>query len=107
MTTKQVSREAILEAIFAAVDELNEQLPPERQIPKNVSTALFGNDSTLDSFTLVNLVIGSEQQLLDRLDAEVTLASEQAMSRRNSPFRTIDTLADYAWELLGATADGR
>lgn len=100
MSPAPPDRAAILEAILAAVDEVNATLPPERQIARTGATALFGPDSGVDSFTLVNLVIGSEQQILDRLDAAITLASEQAMSRRNSPFRTIDTLADYALELV-------
>jgi hypothetical protein len=106
MSHPNINRDAVVAAIFAAVDEVNAGLSPDRQIAKSGATTLFGTDSGVDSFTLVNVVIGAEQQILDRLDQVVSLASEQAMSRRNSPFRTIDTLADYAMELIQGGAGG-
>jgi hypothetical protein len=106
MQRASISRDDVVAAIFAAVDEINAALPGDRQIRRSADTVLFGAESSLDSFTLVNLVIGAEQQLLERLDAAITLASEQAMSRRNSPFRTIGSLADYALELINGADRG-
>lgn len=63
----------------------------------NVNTALMGNDSILDSMGLVNVIIDIESKFLD-LDMDITLTSEQAMSRRNSPFRNIETLSEYILE---------
>lgn len=107
MNGSSVTKDDVVGAIFAAVDEINASLPNGSRLEKDASTALFGTDSTLDSFALVNLVIGAEQQLQDRLGIAITLASEKAMSRHSSPFRTIDTLADYALELIhGSANDG-
>lgn len=60
---------------------------------------LLGPGSTLDSIGLVTLIVDVEQRLADEYDVSVTLASENAMSRRQSPFRTVGALADYISEL--------
>ena len=57
-------------------------------------TVLFGENSVLDSMGLVNVIIGIESKLLDD-GYEILLASEKAMSRSNSPFRTVETLSKY------------
>ncbi|NJO91917.1 MAG: hypothetical protein HC831_25325 [Chloroflexia bacterium] len=49
---------------------------------------------------LVNLIVDIEGLLADN-DIEVTLTSEKAMSQRNSPFRTVESLTDYIKELVG------
>jgi hypothetical protein len=49
---------------------------------------------------LVNVIIDIESRFLDE-DIEVSLTSESAMSRRNSPFRTVETLADFIMEQIG------
>lgn len=66
----------------------------------NKNTVLFGKKSVLDSMGLVNVIIDIESRFLDE-DIEISLTSESAMSRRNSPFRTVDTLADFIMEQLG------
>ena len=97
-----IDRGTLLKAIYAAVDELNEQLEPERRLAKTEETLLFGDGAALDSLNLVNLVMAAEQQILEQLDLEVVLASEAAMSRRRSPYRSIGALTDYAHEIVSA-----
>ena len=60
-------------------------------------TVLFGQDSALDSMGLVNVIIDIESRFLDE-GYEISLTSEKAMSRRNSPFRTVSTLAEFIEE---------
>lgn len=88
-------RQAILAAIHSAVDEVNEARPPEARLGKAPETPLFGEASILDSLGVVNLIVAVERELDDRLGAALTLADERAMSMRRSPFRTIETLAEY------------
>ena len=66
----------------------------------NEETVLFGKDSALDSMGLVNVIIDIESRFLDE-DIEISLTSESAMSRRRSPFRTVETLAEFILEQLG------
>ena len=86
--------EAILNIVFKALDELNEQLT------KSTKTVLFGNNGNLDSLGLVNLLVIIEQNIEDEFDVSITIADERAMSQKHSPFRTIGTLDDYIDMLL-------
>lgn len=94
-----MERSAILNLIYAAIDEVNPALPPDRQIDKSPETQLFGRDSRLDSLGLVNLVVATEARLMDS-GAAVSLADERAMSQKQSPFRTVGTLCDYIAAVL-------
>lgn len=59
------------------------------------STCLIGHQSVVDSLALVRLLADLEQRLTDEYGFSVTLADERAMSQKNSPFRTVRSLADY------------
>lgn len=61
---------------------------------------VFGPAAPLDSLGLVNLLADLEYRLAERFGREVVLASEQAMSRSRSPFRDLDSLTEYALELM-------
>lgn len=93
-------KEKVIQAILSAVDELNMQLPKEKQLEKSVNTVLFGSSSKLDSLGLVDLILATEQKIEEEFESIVTLANEKAMSQKKSPFRTIGTLAEYICFLL-------
>jgi len=63
---------------------------------------LFGAGSVLDSLALVTLIADLEARLADLHGHPVILASESAMSRARSPFRTVATLAAYIDEQAAA-----
>ena len=71
----------------------------DMEIKANEKTVLFGKDSELDSIGLVNVIIDIESKFSDE-DIEISLMSEKAMSRRNSPFKTISTLAEFIDEQI-------
>jgi acyl carrier protein len=96
MTTKKT----VIQLIFDAIDEINEQLPEEQQLTKSVDMVLFGESGSLDSLGLVNFIVTIEQALEDHFDICVTLADEKAMSLKNSPFRTVETLGEYICKRL-------
>ena len=70
--------------------------------PKNptLDLNLFGSEGLLDSMGLVNLVVELEERLQDEYDVAITLADERAMSRSQSPFRTVRNFVEYIEELL-------
>lgn len=76
-----------------------ECLPPGA-VGENPS--VFGNGGLLDSLGLVNFLTDVEYKISDELGRDVVLASEKAMSRSRSPFRDVDSLAEYVAELLQA-----
>ena len=92
--------EKVIKLIFDVIDEVNEQFPKGRQLKKSVDTVLFGNSGELDSLGLVNFIIATEQKIEEELDVTISLTDERAMSQKNSPFKTVGTLADYITLLL-------
>ena len=65
-------------------------------------TLLFGESGLLDSVGLVSLIVAIEQEIENDLGVSIVLADERAMSQKNSPFRSIGALADYAASLAAA-----
>ena len=56
---------------------------------------LIGASSIFDSMELVQFIVEVENLLEDEYEINIELASEKAMSRRSSPFISINTLSDY------------
>ena len=86
--------------LYPAIEEINETLDENEQLVKSPDTVLFGDGSLLDSIGLVNFIVTTERIVEEVTSKSVTLANEKAFSRRQSPFRTVGTLADYIEELL-------
>ena len=95
----------ILETIYDAIDEFNTQEPEKNRIKKSKDTILFGEDGKLDSLGLINFIIEIEQKIEENFNVPITLAVEKAMSQKNSPLRSIKTLAKYCSELLRDSND--
>ncbi len=91
--------EKIVQAVFRAVDEINQTLPPGNKITQSLDTELAG---ALDSLGLVNLVVETEQQIEETFGVLVNLADEKAVAAEPSPFNTIGSLVHYIASLLEA-----
>ncbi len=70
--------------------------------PAGGSSRLFGPSGLLDSLGLVSVLVEIEQKIADRHGVAVSLMDDRAMSESSSPFRTIDSLADYVMRQLAA-----
>ncbi len=90
--------EKVTQTIYSAIDELNRLLP--KPLEKSMDTVLFGKGGKLDSLGLVNLIVVTEQRIEEEFGVAITLADERALSRENSPFRSIGTLADYISSIM-------
>ena len=90
----------VLAAVLEAAAEYNEQLDEDHKLDLTPETRLLGKSSKLDSFGLVNFIIVVEEKLLDKFDKSIVLADERAMSQEHSPFRSIQSLSEYAYTLL-------
>ena len=90
----------IQDILYAAVDEINRELPPEQQLERSLDTVLFGAQGRLDSLALVTFVLSVEEKVRDAFDLPVSLSDDRAMSQRNSPFRSLRTLHAYITSLL-------
>lgn len=92
--------EIIKEIVFQSIDEVNQQLLPEQQIDKSIETVLVGNESPLDSMSLVTLIVVVEGKLIDKFGVSITLMDERATLAEENPFRTVATFVDYIAVLL-------
>ena len=93
-------RDDIIGIIFDSIDEINNGQSEELKIKKSLEAQLYGGSGKIDSLGLVNLLISIEQNIEDKLNKNVTVASEKAMSLKNSPFININSLAKYIETLL-------
>ena len=85
------------------VDRIKELNPPallSGGVAIDDTTRLFGPHAIFDSIGLVSLIVEVEQAVIDTTGVSLTLADERAMSQRQSPFRSVGTLADYIVLLL-------
>lgn len=101
----ELSYEAALEGVRAAVTEINDFRGDEQALSLDEDAVLFGDGSALDSVGLVQVVMAAEAQLADLTGLDLVLASEAAMSRKRSPYRSLRNLAEYAVEIAGAEAE--
>lgn len=93
----------IVQILFNAIDELNQQLPKEQHLKKSTDTALLGQ---LDSLGLINLIVATEQGVEENFGTSITLADERTLAQENSPLKNIGTFADHVALLLGEKANG-
>ena len=88
----------VTRAVLAALTEFN--AAEETSVPVSADTVLLGEGGAVDSLGLVRLVMAVEQKIEDAFGVPVSLTDEKAMSQRNSPFRSVGALAEYAAQLL-------
>jgi acyl carrier protein len=66
----------------------------------NFETRLIGSSGIFDSMDLVSFIVELEEEIEDKLQVELILADERAMSRTTSPFINSVTLSKYILELI-------
>jgi len=94
MTTKN----EIIEIIFKSIDEINQQ--NDTHLAKAANATLFGRESDLDSLGLVNLITSIEENIEELTGKYIPIVDERAFSLELSPFKTVETLANYIEVLL-------
>jgi acyl carrier protein len=94
MTTKN----EIIEIIFDSIEEINQQNNSE--IKRDLNTKLIGSESDLDSLGLVNLITSIEEKIEELTGRYIPFADERAFSLETSPFKTVETFANYIEILL-------
>lgn len=90
-----VDRHGIENIIVGLLAEVRQRSGMEASI----GTGLYG-DGGLDSMSLVVLLAELEARIAEAYGYDIVLASERAMSRRHSPFMSVDALTEFVMELL-------
>ena len=86
--------------IVNSLVELNEELAKNKLDSPTKDTKIYGGNGALDSLQLVSFITDLEELISDEFDVDIILADEKAMSQRNSPFNTINTLTMYIEQLV-------
>ena len=89
-----VEREKILQALYAAVDELNLQLPAESRLEKAETTAIIGDDATLDSRGFINLILSAETKVNEVCSPPINV-SERMIEHADSHPETLGAFATF------------
>ena len=90
--------EIIKDIIYPVLEEFKEDENLDFELSNNLE--LFGKNSVFDSLSLVRFIVNIQDKILEVTDKEIVVVSADAMSRAKSPFKTVQTLADYIDELL-------
>ena len=90
----------IYKSIYKSIDEVNSQMSKEEKLIKSPDTVLYGESSSIDSIGLINIIVTVEQNIEDDFEKSITLADQKAMSQKQSPFKTVESLAKYIQILI-------
>ena len=90
-----IQETAVLEVIFNALNNLNDELDDCDKFEVNENTCLFGTDAELDSLSLVSVIVDVEGDISDLLGHSISLTDDRAMSQEISPFSNVKSLLAY------------
>jgi acyl carrier protein len=89
------NKDTVIEIIYRALRSLNEELCEDKRVALAAETKLFGPEASLDSLSLVSVIVDVESGVADELGREVSLTDDEAMSQPISPFSDVNALANY------------
>lgn len=99
---EELVRDKIIEVVTKVIREINADLGYDHLNSPTLETQLYDGDGGLDSLSLVMLVSAIEAAITDEFGKDVVLASEKAMSMRNSPYRNVGAFVDFVEAELAA-----
>jgi len=81
--------------IDLAIDEINLDQDPNNLISKNDEQLLLHEASSIDSLTLVRLLITIERLAEEEIGEAVVIVDESTFDLTESPFSTVGSLKNY------------
>ena len=101
MECDMTTSERIRDAVYAAIDEMNQQLPEQTRLTKSPETVLMGESSQLDSLQMISLIITIEQEIERMFQTPIDLAGGEILaSGESGPASTVQALIQYISEIL-------
>jgi hypothetical protein len=92
--------EQVLEIMLDSLKEISEEYSEFDFNQCNDSMVLFGAGATIDSLTLVTLIVELESKISECFSLDISLTDDRAMTREISPFDTFGSLKSYIVELI-------
>ena len=95
-----MTKQEITAIIINQVEQLNDTFTEAQKITVNKNTVLFGNGSSIDSLSLVSVIVDLEMLFSDEHGFDISLTDDRAMTREISPFDSVTSLVDYLYEII-------
>jgi len=95
-----MTKKEITDIVINQVINLNDTFPDVEKITVNENTILFGNGSSIDSLSLVSVIVDLEMLFSDEHGFDISLTDDRAMTRAISPFDSVATLVDFIFEII-------
>jgi len=95
-----MERIEIFEIVVSQLNVLNGTLPEDQKFTVGNDTILFGRGSSIDSMSLVSVIVDLEAYFFDEKGLEISLTDDKAMTREISPFDNVNNLVDYLYEII-------
>lgn len=95
-----MTKEDITDSVLNRLKELNETLPEKQKFTVNAATTIFGDGSSIDSLSLVSLIVDLEMLFSEEHGFEISLTDDRAMTRKISPYQNVTSLVDYIFEII-------
>jgi len=95
-----VSAQTIIEL---AIQHLNETGTDGPELGMSDGTQLLSRDSSIDSLSLVRLLLEIERLAEEDYDTPITVVDEAAFEAELSPFRTVGSLKEHVERLLASS----
>jgi acyl carrier protein len=103
-----LDRGQIEEAVYRAIDQVNELLLDENTLSKADDTILIGEGSKLDSMGFVNFVVALEEELAQRIGLDLNLVeASNAEGVKSQQWSTVVNLIDFLLVLARTKQLGR
>ncbi len=99
-----MTREEVIDTVYQAIERLNMMREPQDQLSCREDTRLYGRQGSLDSLSLVALVLDVEEAVGEQSDTMIALADERALAQSRTPFRDVGSFADYVLTRLQEAA---
>jgi hypothetical protein len=95
-----MTKQEITDIVVNQVEQLNETFTEGQKMNVSESTILFGKGSSVDSLSLVSIIVDLEMVFSEEYGYDISLTDDRAMAREKSPFTNIATLVEYTFELI-------
>ena len=98
--------EQVRRLVLHAVDCVNEELPPESRIEKELGTALVGLNSTIGSLGLIDFILMVEEEVTTIFGIEILLTESEEMFLDEGPLKNLGEFVQFLTEKIGDTDVG-
>ncbi len=102
-----MTKQEINTIVINQIELLNDTFPETQKITVSEKTVLFGNDSSIDSLSLVSVIVDLEMLFSDEHGFDIALTDDRAMTREISPFDSVTSLVEYIFEIINEKQNGK